>query len=52
MLLRGNLTPTDSNDFTVTYDANGNLIEMTDASFGEEVKTDKMVYTEQNQIPS
>ncbi|PRX38474.1 YD repeat-containing protein, partial [Planifilum fimeticola] len=43
-------TDNEKKQFEYTYDANGNLIEMTDGSFGAEIDTYKMSYTELNQI--
>ncbi|PRX41047.1 YD repeat-containing protein, partial [Planifilum fimeticola] len=51
-LVRDNSGETDNEkkQFEYTYDANGNLIEMTDGSSGAEIDTYKMSYTELNQI--
>jgi len=51
-LVRDNSGETDNEEkqFEYKYDANGNLIEMTDGSSGAEIDTYKMSYTELNQI--
>jgi YD repeat-containing protein len=43
-------TDTEAKDFTYTYDANGNLTEITDASSTAEVDTYRMTYTGLNQV--